>query len=113
MDPERDTSEVLKAYAAYFHPRLMALTGTREQISTVATAYGVLYFKLFPPPFQGDDESEPEDANEDDDNSRYVMNHSASTYLVGPDAQTLAIFPHGTPPREMAREIQRFLVDSS
>src|SRR3954467_7369032 len=35
VDPERDTPAVLKEYVGAFHPRLVGLTGTQEQIAAV------------------------------------------------------------------------------
>lgn len=48
VDPERDTAEKLAAYAAAFHPRLLALRGTSEQVKTAADAFGVIYRKQTP-----------------------------------------------------------------
>ena len=41
LDPERDTYEVLADFVPYFHPRLIGLTGTLDQIRTVAKTYFV------------------------------------------------------------------------
>ncbi|PWG74094.1 SCO family protein, partial [Enterococcus hirae] len=41
IDPARDTVAALGAYAANFHPRLVALTGTEAEIRAVAKAYRV------------------------------------------------------------------------
>ena len=41
VDPARDTVAVLKNYAANFHPRLVALTGTHDQVARAAAAYGI------------------------------------------------------------------------
>ncbi len=43
VDPARDTVAVLKDYAVNFHPRLVALTGTREQVESAAAAYRVYF----------------------------------------------------------------------
>ncbi len=40
VDPARDTPESLKNYAAYFHPSLIGVTGTPEQIAALAKAFG-------------------------------------------------------------------------
>ncbi len=103
VDPERDTSKVLAAYTSHFHPRLIGLTGPREQIDAARKAYGVRSFKLFLPP-SFDDESN------DNDNSRYLMQHSASTYLVDPDGRLESIFPHEISSREMARQLHKRIV---
>ncbi len=39
VDPERDTSAVLKEYLSNFDKRIIGLTGTKEQIKTVASVY--------------------------------------------------------------------------
>ncbi len=106
VDPERDTSKVLAAYTSHFHPRLIGLTGTGEQIDVAERAYGVRSFKLFLPPSFDDEESERED---DSDNSRYLMQHSASTYLVGPDGRLEGIFSHEMSSRDMAQQLQGFV----
>lgn len=100
VDPERDSSTVLAAYTAHFHPRLLGLTGTREQIDAAKEAYGVRSFKVFLPPSFDEEESD------EDDDSRYLVQHTASTYLVGPDGAIERSFPHETSSREMARQVR-------
>ena len=43
VDPERDTVAEMKSYAANFTPRLLALTGSAEQVAAAAKAYKVFY----------------------------------------------------------------------
>ena len=66
-DPARDTPAVLKHYLAEFHPGLIGLTGTWEQIRDVCKAYRV-YF------------STPEGAKPGMD---YLVDHSIYFYLMG------------------------------
>ena len=94
FDPARDTPEYLKEYASYFHPRLKALTGTSEQVASVAKAYRVYYAKTIK------EDAEPED---------YLMNHSSATYLMGPNGAFLLHFSHGTDAEIMARRIREKL----
>ena len=61
IDPARDTPDVLKQYVANFHPRLMGLTGTAEEVAAVAKAYRVFYGKV-------DGKS---------DETSYLMDHSS------------------------------------
>ena len=116
VDPERDTSEVLAAYISHFHPRLIGLTGTLEQIDAAKRTYGVRSFKLFLPPSFDDEDNEREDESgqsDNGDNSRYLMQHSASTYLVGRDGRIESIFPHEMTSREMARQLQGFVTGNA
>ncbi|MFQ5784316.1 MAG: SCO family protein [Alphaproteobacteria bacterium] len=108
IDPERDTVAVMADYVGNFHPRLLGLTGTEEQIAAAAKAYRVAYFKVFYPPFEDDDENAAGDTNDEngDDNADYLMNHSAFTYLMGRDGRYLGVFPNGARPEDMAAEIR-------
>ena len=94
VDPERDTPESLKEYVTYFHPSLVALTGTTEQIKAVAKAYRVYYAKA------NENKDDPED---------YLMDHSAITYLMGPDGKFIIHFSYGTDSETMAKRIRGYL----
>ncbi len=94
IDPARDTPEHLKEYASFFHPRLRALTGTREQISAAAKAYRVYFNK-----------TKQAGAGPDD----YLMDHSSAIYLMGPDGDFRSHFTHGTSPGIIAQRIQDIL----
>jgi cytochrome oxidase Cu insertion factor (SCO1/SenC/PrrC family) len=85
LDPARDTPEVLRGYAAAFHPQLIALTGSEDEIHRVATAYKVFYEKV-----------RIERAN------LYLIDHSAFTFLLDRSGKYVLFFPPGTPPARMA-----------
>jgi protein SCO1/2 len=90
IDPERDDVAAMKDYAAHFHPRLVALTGTPDQIAAVAREYRVYYRKV-----------------EEDPDSPYMMDHSGFIYLMGPDGDFLKSFTHQTQPDEMRAELEK------
>jgi len=90
VDPERDTPAVLADYVAAFHPRLLGLTGSPEQIREAAHNYRVYYAK----------------AGDSDD---YLVDHSAYVYLVGPDGRTLTYFKHDATPETIAEAVGRHL----
>jgi protein SCO1/2 len=94
VDPDRDTPEALARYVQQFHPRLVGLTGTHEQIAAIAKAYRVYYQKV-------KEEGAPDDS--------YTMDHSSVAYLMGPDGKFLAFFPPGVTPDQMAEKIASFL----
>lgn len=87
VDPERDTPEVLAAYVAAFHPRMVGLTGSPAQIRRIAYNYRVYYAK-----------SETDEAD-------YLVDHSAYVYLIGPDGQMLSYLKHDATPEAMAAAI--------
>jgi protein SCO1/2 len=103
VDPERDRGAALADYVGAFHPRLVGLTGTPEEIESVAKAYRVRYRKLYYP-WSGDEKDE--DGKEIPE---YAVHHTAFTYFMAPDGRGLAAFPHGAWPENMAKDIQRMI----
>jgi cytochrome oxidase Cu insertion factor (SCO1/SenC/PrrC family) len=89
FDPQRDTPEVLKQYVANFHPRLIGLTGTPEEIASVAKAYRVYYSKV--------------DGSSGPDN--YLMDHSTITYLMDKQGKFLKHFSYSTDASAMAKDL--------
>jgi cytochrome oxidase Cu insertion factor (SCO1/SenC/PrrC family) len=94
VDPKRDTPEQLAMYAQHFHPRLLALTGSSEQIAKVAKDYRVYYAK-----------AEEDGADAD----AYLMDHTSITYLMNRDGTFLLHFSHGTDAETMAKRIREHL----
>lgn len=96
VDPERDTPAVLASYVASFHPRLIGLTGTVEEIEAVKRAWRVYARK-----------------SEESRGADYLVDHSTFTYLMGPDGRYLAHFGHGTTPEQMADRLVRLVAVGS
>ncbi|MBI5784513.1 MAG: SCO family protein [Rhodocyclales bacterium] len=92
VDPERDSPAKLKEYAAYFHTGMVGVTGTPEEIAAVAKSYGAGYVR------------QPADAS-----GRYAVDHTANTYLVGPDGKLAATIPLGTPTVDLVAAIRKQL----
>ena len=49
LDPGRDTVERMHRYAGFFHPGIVGLTGTMEEIDDVTARYGVTYERKLGP----------------------------------------------------------------
>jgi len=94
VDPERDTPEVLRRYTAYFHPRIIGLTGSPELVRRAADHFKVRYEKHLEPGAAPD---------------KYSMDHSAGMYLLGPDGRFLAKFAYATPAGEVAERIRALM----
>ena len=92
LDPERDQLPQLKAYAAFFHPAMTGISGTPAEIGRIAGNFGVRYSKQ-PPKTDGS----------------YVVDHTAATYVVGPDGKLAAVLDLGTPSATVVATIRQLL----
>lgn len=88
VDPERDTPELLKDYAAYFTPRLVALSGDAEALRTAAYAYGVFFAKA--PAGDGN----------------YLMNHTEFIYVMAPDGRYITHFESDVTAEQLAAALE-------
>jgi len=88
IDPERDTPAALADYVSRFHPRMVGLTGSPEQVAQAARAYRVYYAKVRPR-----------------DSTDYLMDHSSFIYFVGPDGRVRSLFRPETTPEAIAAAI--------
>ncbi len=91
IDPERDSPEHLKAYVPHFHPRLVGLSGTLDQIAAVNKAYKVYSEKVFEEGWGVEE---------------YFVYHSDAVYFMGPDGKYLDHFGSGTTPKIMATRMR-------
>lgn len=92
LDPQRDTPEQLAAYVSFFDERILGLVGTVEQTQRVANAWGV-YSQRVP------------------SNGGYLLDHSTTLYLLGPDGKLNRRFSGRMDSDSMAREIALLLRD--
>lgn len=88
IDPERDTPEALKDYVSRFHPRMIGLTGTPQQVADAARRFRVFFARVQRP-----------------DMTQYTMDHSSFIYLIGPDARVRALFRPETSPEAIAAAV--------
>ncbi|OUZ99123.1 Copper chaperone SCO1/SenC [Macleaya cordata] len=74
VDPERDTVEQVHDYVKEFHPNLIGLTGSVDEIRKVARAYRVYYMKT------------------EEEGSDYLVDHSIIMYLMSPNMEFVKYF---------------------
>jgi protein SCO1/2 len=92
VDPERDRGVLLRLFTAAFDRRIVGLTGSDEQIADTARMFGVEYKKVR----EGSDD--------------YVIDHSTSLSLVGPDRRQAVTFAFAEPyliAAKLLTELQR------
>ena len=94
IDPERDTLERLKEFSTFVHPKLRALTGSTNEIHQVMKLFKVYGKKS-------------KEQNMDD--TSYLMDHSAFTYLVDSSGNFIDYFNRKVNAEEMADKISCYL----
>jgi len=92
LDPARDTPKVLAAYTRDFHPRLLGLTGPRDELRKAREAYRV-YSKQGPPDADGD----------------YIVDHTIITYLVSPSGQYIDHYNRQKDAKYMVQSISKHM----
>jgi protein SCO1/2 len=92
-DPQRDTPRVMWGYIRNFHPRLIGLTGSPEQIAQVERAYGVYASRREPSQPGGD----------------YLVDHSRVAALYGPQGEPIMILPTDQGPGAIAAALERWV----
>ena len=92
VDPDRDSKEKLSNYTRYFNKKIIGVTGTRVEIDKVASQYGVEYKKVKSNSAMG-----------------YLIDHSASIYVINPRGKLVKMLPHGISPEKIYQTIQTLL----
>ncbi len=95
VDPERDTVAELADYVQDFHPSLVALTGTLEEIQKVAAEYRVYFKKRKELGVEG-----------------YLMDHQSVIMVMDQDGQFNRIFTSITSPQDIADTFKPVLEQS-
>jgi protein SCO1/2 len=94
VDPERDTVKKMKTYLSYYTLPVVGLTGTVEEVASVAGDFGAYYSR-----------SEEETA------AGYLVDHTTMVYMIGPDG-TLRYLSHPEDrPEVMAALIRKVLAE--
>ncbi len=88
VDPERDSPEKMKRHLDAFDEEFVGLTGTTELMEPVWKDYGVYRLKV-----------ETESA------TGYLMDHSATTYVINSNGELRLTFPYGMDVEEMSADL--------
>lgn len=93
IDPERDTVAELAGFVPDFHPRLLGLTGTLEDITAVAKNYKVYFAK-----------------REQPGTTDYLMDHQAIIFVMDPEGNFVRLFSSRDKPDDIAKSLASVLV---
>lgn len=77
VDPDRDTVKKLEDYTKYFHPQIVGVTGTKEQIDEITKRYDVKYRKA--------EGSSPES---------YLVDHTGYIFVLDKKGKIRDYLPH-------------------
>jgi protein SCO1/2 len=90
VDPERDTVKVMRNYVDYFDPRMIGVTGSKAMIDSMAEQFKIRYEKVI---------------EENSDPDLYLLDHSASLYLLAPDGRFVTEFVYGVSAEKLAQKL--------
>ena len=91
IDPERDTPEALHEYVSNFHPQITGLSGTAEEVASVARSFRAYYKKV---PF---------------DDGDYTMDHSTVVYLMDKENNFVGPVALDREPGKVAEQLRAYL----
>lgn len=94
VDGERDTPERLAQYVQAFDPSFIGLTGDDAAIRQAGRPFGIFYQRV---------------TYDNPDN--YLVDHTASSLVIGPEGLWRIKFSYGSDPAGMATQIQRLLAE--
>jgi protein SCO1/2 len=92
VDGARDTPDRLAAYVHAFDPDFIGLTGDDATIRAIAQDYGVFFQRV-----------------NGDDPDNYMVDHTASSFAIGPEGKLRIVFSYQSDPAGMAQRIQSLL----
>ena len=92
VDPKRDTPAVISKYVTRFDPSFVGLSGTLDQISPIAAAYGISFADV---PVTGA--------------SGYLVNHTPVVTIIDQQGNRRLIESYGTTDHEFESDIRTLL----
>jgi len=94
LDPERDTVQVMNRYINFFKIDLIGLTGSRSMTDRVAKQFRVRFEKV---------------VEEGMDPGLYILDHTASVFLMAPDGRFITKFAYGISAKQMVEKINQHI----
>jgi protein SCO1/2 len=97
IDPQRDNFQELLEFTNYYHPNILGVTGTEQEVEKVAQQYGA-FFEIT--------ESETVD-------SAYAYRHSSRYYVIDQQGKLIQAMRHSTTPNELSARIKKLFQQSA
>ena len=93
VDPKRDSAERLGLHVHAFNPDFVGLTGSQEELESVYDIFDIFY--------EVDESTESA--------LGYLVNHTATTFVVDPGGQWRLRLTYGTPAEDIVHDVQQLL----
>jgi len=90
VDSDRDRPEELAEYVPQFHPSILGLAGTPEQIEAAAASFKIFYERV-------QEETAPDG---------YTMGHTSQVFLFDPEGAFVRLYGYGTPAPEITADLR-------
>lgn len=94
VDPKRDNPEAIAKYLKDFHPRLIGLTGSQEDINKVAQLFRVYSHAGIP-----------------DEHNEYIVDHTIITYLMNPDGEFVDYYMRSNTVEQICNSVKTHMKD--
>lgn len=92
VDPARDDPAKLAEYVEFFNPTFVGVTGTDEEIRSVATPYGIWY-----------------EAHDEEGASEYLVDHVATLNVIDREGRLKLVIGYGTGADAIAADLDYML----
>ena len=109
IDPNRDTPERLIQYTDAFHPAVVGLTASYEQITAVTTEFRTTFGHTMT---DADGQERPLSQEEYEalpPTAAYNPFHSSQLYVLGSDGELLDIIGYGSTPSQIEEILNKYL----
>lgn len=104
VDPQQDKPQALRDYAQFYHPSIQGVTGQQSVVDQLTREMGAFYERVYH--LNGKvivfdvEEGVPQGLE-----NSYLINHSATIFLLNPDGDLHAIFSSPHDPDVMLRDL--------
>jgi len=92
IDHERDNPEKVSKYTNYFHPEIIGLTGSKEELAVATKSFMV-----------------PSEKNKPNAKGNYTMNHGTYLYVMRPDGKLGELASHQDPPEKIVASLRAWI----
>jgi protein SCO1/2 len=106
VDPDRDSLQQLQQYAGFYHPSFLGVTSEQATIDRICKSLGVFYERVY---YRDGKvlKLDPAATVPAELENSYLVNHSASIFLLNPDGKLHAIFTAPHDPQTMIRDLEQ------